>query len=552
MSQKNIYRVFLVGCFIIGSAVTTSGQGVYEAWVARYNGPGNNLDEAIALAVDDSGFVYVTGSSYGSSGFYDYATIKYTSKGDTVWVRRYDGPIGADDKANALAVDAGGNIYVSGYSTGAGTLEDYTTTKYSPVGDTLWVRRYNGPADLVDRAAAVAVDDSGNVYVTGRSQGKGSLADYLTIKYSPLGDTVWVRRYDGPANNDDRAQAIQVDDSGYVYVTGHSRGTGSLADYATLKYSPFGDTLWVRRYNDTTGNDLDQAIDLMLDQSGSVYVTGQSRGGGTSSDYATIKYSSAGNLIWVRRYNGPANSVDQANSLVLDENGSVYVTGQSRGSGSSLDYATINYTSFGDTVWIKRYNGPGNDFDRAWALAIDTSGNLYVTGISFGSGSDFDYATIKYAPNGDTLWVRRYNGPGNFYDGARALAVDNSGNVYVAGRSEGSGTSLDYATIKYSPCSAIPGDVNASGAITIGDIIHLVNYIFDKDRLPCLGADPGNCWTPGPFCRGDVNQTGTITIGDIVHLVNYIFDEDRLPCLGSNPGNCWTPEASGACCLAVP
>jgi len=101
-------------------------------------------------------------------------------------------------------------------------------------------------------------------------------------------------------------------------------------------------------------------------------------------------------------------------------------------------------------------------------------------------------------------------------------------------------------------CLAIPGDVNSTGDITLGDIIHLVNYVFDKDKLPCLGSEPGNCWTPSPFCRGDVNQTGTITLGDIIHLVNYIFDKDRLPCLGSDPENCWTPEAKGACCLSVP
>ncbi|OGC90070.1 MAG: hypothetical protein A2142_02495 [candidate division Zixibacteria bacterium RBG_16_48_11] len=114
------------------------------------------------------------------------------------------------------------------------------------------------------------------------------------------------------------------------------------------------------------------------------------------------------------------------------------------------------------------------------------------------------------------------------------------------------GTGFDYATIKYSPCTAIPGDVNTSGGITLGDIVNLVDYIFDKDKLPCLGLDPGNCWEFDPICRGDVNNSGTVTLGDVVNLVNYVFDKDKLPCLGLDPGNCWTPEANGACCLAVP
>jgi hypothetical protein len=101
-------------------------------------------------------------------------------------------------------------------------------------------------------------------------------------------------------------------------------------------------------------------------------------------------------------------------------------------------------------------------------------------------------------------------------------------------------------------CLAIPGDANASSDITLGDVIHLVNHIFDKDNPPCIGIDPGNCWTFEPICRGDVNSTESITLGDVIHLVNYIFDKDNPPCLGTDPGNCWTFESYGPCCLPVP
>ena len=156
------------------------------------------------------------------------------------------------------------------------------------------------------------------------------------------------------------------------------------------------------------------------------------------------------------------------------------------------------------------------------------------------------------APNYDLSWFS-INGGGESYGSSTNYQLGYSVGQSVAG--EGSSASYNlgigfwYGT--YTLCTAIPGDVNGSSAITIGDIVHLVNYIFDKDRLPCLGSDPGNCWTPDPFCRGDVNQSTTITIGDIIHLVNYTFDKDRLPCLGASPGNCWTPESSGACCLSV-
>ncbi|KPL24129.1 MAG: hypothetical protein AMS23_05940 [Bacteroides sp. SM1_62] len=238
--------------------------------------------------------------------------------------------------------------------------------------DTAWVRRYNGPADTTDEAYAVAVDGSGNVYVTGKSWGSGTDYDYATIKYKPDGDTVWVRRYNGLADSTDEAYAVAVDSSGNVYVTGYSEGTGTNYDYATIKYYPNGDTAWVRRYD------------------------------------------------------GPLNNVDEAMDIAIDDSNNVYVTGYSVGSGTGYDYATIKYKPNGDTAWARRYNGPGNSVDAAHAIIVDDSGNVYVTGESFGSGTDYDYATIKYKPDGDTAWVRRYNGPDNVGDVASAIVLDSS------------------------------------------------------------------------------------------------------------------------------
>ena len=98
-----------------------------------------------------------------------------------------------------------------------------------------------------------------------------------------------------------------------------------------------------------------------------------------------------------------------------------------------------------------RYNGPANSEDFAHAIAVDAAGNVYVTGWSLGLGNHSDYATIKYDPDGNELWVARYNGPGNSTDVATAIALDAAGNVYVTGESFGGlGTREDYATIKYS------------------------------------------------------------------------------------------------------
>jgi hypothetical protein len=428
-------------------------QTVDTAWVRRYNGPGTSNDEAKALAVDDSGNVYVTGRSYGGGTSYDYATIKYKSNGDTAWVRRYNGPGSDWDQASSIAVDDSGYVYVTGASSGSGTYHDYATIKYYPNGDTAWVRTYNGAGNFNDYASAIAIDSSGYVYVTGDCKGSGTDRDYATIKYYPNGDTAWVRIYNGPINvAGDWAYDLAVGDSGYVYVTGASYGISISKDFTTIKYRPDGDTAWVRRY-DGPGNGEDIAYAIALDGLNNVYVTGYSDSTGTFQDYATIKYDSNGNELWVKRYSAPAEGTDIAYAIAVDGSNNVYVTGYSGGGPTDIDYATIKYYSNGDTAWVRRYNGPVNGWDGAFAIAIDGSNNVYVTGYSVGNGTSYDYATIKYYSNGDTAWVERYNGIGDSADYAYAIAVDDSGNAYVTGKSYESGTNYDYCTIKYSPKS---------------------------------------------------------------------------------------------------
>ena len=442
-------KVLLVFSFIFFSTFPVFAQSIDTAWVRRYNGPGNGSDEAYAIAVDGSGSVYVAGQSIGSGTDWDYATIKYYQNGDTAWIRRYNCSANGPDYAEAIDVDVSGNVYVTGSRCSVGgTGVDYATIKYYPNGDTAWVRTYNGPGNDADLGSAIAVDNSANVYVTGQSWGGLTGYDYATVKYYSGGDTAWVRRYNGPGDSSDAASAIAVDGSGNVYVTGLSVGSGTYGDYATIKYNPNGDTAWVRRYNGP-GDSTDWANSIAVDNSGNVYVTGFSYGIATSEDYATIKYYPNGDTAWVRRYNGPASTSDFARAIAVDNSGNVYVTGLSYGSGTGEDYCTIKYKPNGDTAWVRRYNGPGNAGDDAHAIAVDGAGNVYVTGESFGSGANYDYATIKYDPDGNVHWVKRYNGPANGHDHSYAMALDGFANVYVTGESYGIGTDYDYATIKY-------------------------------------------------------------------------------------------------------
>src|SRR5262249_24455061 len=151
---------------------------------------------------------------------------------------------------------------------------------------------------------------------------------------------------------------------------------------------------------------------------------------------------------WVALYNGPTSNDDEATAMAVDGSGNAYVTGKSLGTTyPDFDYATIKYKAAGQQQWVGLYNGPGTDDSQTAAIAVDDSGNVYVTGYSLDSPGGFaSYATIKYNAAGQQQWVARYN-TGNGASLATAIAVDSSGNVYVTGFSWDPNTDFDYATI---------------------------------------------------------------------------------------------------------
>ncbi|MCH7761167.1 SBBP repeat-containing protein, partial [candidate division TA06 bacterium] len=502
-------RIVIVGLWLaLFGAQGIRAQG-WE-WVQRYDGPANGDDVASAIVVDTSGNVYVTGWSAGSGTMNDYATIKYNGRGDSVWVNRFNDSDSLNDEASAIAVDGSGNVYVTGRSARTLTGFDYATIKYFSTGGQDWVSRFNAPASGDDAASTLVVDPSGNLYVTGKSAGSGTGDDYATIKYNSSGGVLWVSRYNGPDSLVDEAYALAVDESGNVYVTGRSLSTVTSFDYATVKYGSMGNQQWAARYDNVPTSGADEASAIAVDDLGNVYVTGKSFESGAGNDYFTIKYNSSGVQQWAVRYNGPGNGPDVPSALAVDRSGNVYVTGSSW-SGTSLDYSTIKYNSLGAQVWLNLYNGLGNGIDEASAIAVDSSGDVYVTGKSW-SGSNNDYATIKYDSTGAELWVSLYNGPANGEDLATTLVVDALGNVYVTGNSIGIGTQIDYVTLKYcsqddvgtlslpSPSDTVFTDSTYSpqawvqnlGGCEVDTIMVIATIGASADTVPVLNLAPGD------------------------------------------------------------
>jgi uncharacterized delta-60 repeat protein len=437
--------------FLTFMSLTMGGIAqVRQAWVSRYDGPASGDDRAFAVRVDAQGNVYVAGTSTGAAGRLNYATVKYDRNGNQRWVARYHGP--GDhlplEVIWYMALDSRGNVYVAGISPGTpATNYDCVIIRYDPNGNPTWLERYDGPGHDWDVCENIYVDADDNVYVAGWSMGVGTDFDAFALKYDRAGNRLWEVRYDGPGHGLDGAEVMRVDAMGNVYIAGPSTREDGSRDYFTAKYDPNGNVLWVARYS-PPGTNANWAEDLILDEEGNVYVTGFVSG--DRVDMATIKYDTDGNLLWEALYRGPANGPNEAWRMALDRAGGVYVTGSSTGIDTDRDIATIRYDRDGNEVWVKRYNGPGNGPDVGFNIASDPQGNAYVVGWSQGIDTDLDIVTIKYDASGTQRWIQRYNGPGNGIDSGYFITLDTENNVYVSGESKGVGTGPDFVTIKYS------------------------------------------------------------------------------------------------------
>lgn len=422
-----------------------------------------SLPPGLSIENTEGGYALLIGTPT-AAGYYTFTVQATDSLPQTAtqslsltvadWVARYNGPANLIDRANDMVVDPAGNIYVAGYRQVSSTEAEYVTIKYSPSGSVLWMATYGQPGTFGGTAEAIAVDALGNVYVAGGCVDSASVYEYATIKYDSSGVQQWAARYRSPwANAAGRAYAIAVDASGNVYVTGDQTAIDQGTDFVTVKYNSAGVLQWAENYNGP-GDMIDVPESIAVDPQGNVYVAGYSYGDVTSQDYAVVKYDGAGTEQWVARYAGPDGSGDYPRDLAVDSSGNVYVTGFS-GSGNAVDYTTIKYNASGGQQWIAAYNGPGNGSDSAQAIAIDALGYVYVTGYSLGTGST-DFATAKYDPaTGAEVWVARYDGAEGGTDGASEIACDEAGGVYVSGISGiSAASSYDLVMVKYDSTGA--------------------------------------------------------------------------------------------------
>lgn len=445
------YPVTLMFTVLISFSSALQAQ-VNVLWESRFTSAGANSDSGKEIVIDAAGNVYVTGTSFtnGTNG-YDIVTIKYDPLGNQLWTATFNGSASALDEGRDIAVDASGNVYVTGYTASSGPNYDYVTIMYNSAGAQQWATLYNGTGNGFDEAYGIAIDNAGNSYVTGTSDAGSQGSNFVTIKYNNAGAQQWVQSYNGPGNSVDAATQIKLDASFNVYVAGHSYGAGTDLDIATVKYNNAGAQQWVSRY-DGALSFFDVPEALHVDASNNVYVAGATYGGlATENDFVTLKINSAGTQQWAQVFDGPLNDEDKAFDVLTDGNDNVYVAGRSMGSGGSAEnMVTIKYDALGNQIWRDTYNGPASGYDDVQQMRLGSSGALYVTGYSAGNGTNNDYLTLKYdTANGSILWKARFDGPASNSDQAFAMEIDATESIYVTGTSVGASSFKDYSTIKW-------------------------------------------------------------------------------------------------------
>ncbi|OFY24002.1 MAG: hypothetical protein A2W98_13735 [Bacteroidetes bacterium GWF2_33_38] len=332
------------------------------------------------IIIDKQSNVIVIGTKTENNAKSIIAT-KYNQSGSILWNGLYNLANSDDEIIDAIA-DNDNNIVI------AGNIDNYNKiliVKFDYLGNLLWATNYN---DFSSKVNAIVADGS-NIYLTGSSTNINE--DFVTLCYSGNGTFLWSKLYNGSDNETDEAISIDIDNTS-VYVTGKSFSTTNDYDIVTIKYLKNGTEQWIAKFNGVSNN-VDIPCKIAVNQN--IFITAKSNNGFNNSDFLTLCYDVNGQLNWGQIYNGASNDNDIPTDFRVT-NSNIVVTGISTDFCTGSDYLTINYKTTGELDWVQRFSSEGNNPDIPNSISIDNNSNVFVSGLSTNKFGNFDITTVKY------------------------------------------------------------------------------------------------------------------------------------------------------------
>ncbi|PBQ34030.1 hypothetical protein CNR22_20355 [Sphingobacteriaceae bacterium] len=398
-------------------------------------------------SIDANSNVYTTGYSGFTSGA-DLVAIKYDSTGVQQFVYTYNG--GSFDVGNSIKVSSAGNVYVAGVTTATSgtTAKNYIIVKLNSSGTQQWVKTYDRGVNGDDEASDLAVDANGNVYVTGKSKNSSGNYDIVTLKLNgSTGVTTWSTAYTG-SGFDDYGVALALSPNGsYLYITGNTFNSSTGWNIVTHALNTGSGTSYWSSPIVTNGsaNATDRSNAIMMHGT-DVIICGEKTNATTGLDYSVIKYSGAsGTILWQNSYDYN-NTANRATALVRDSMGNIGVVGTVL-NGASYEYHTVLYSSFGFQYAVNIESTGLGILVTDPTIANDTiAHHWYVAGEKLMSTKDI--YVYQITPSGNTSWRQNIDGIDTDNDAGTAIAVNGVGVVYVGAMSRNSSAQFDYTTIK--------------------------------------------------------------------------------------------------------
>ncbi|MBI4678806.1 MAG: hypothetical protein HY748_14605, partial [Elusimicrobia bacterium] len=397
--------ILSTAAFVNFGTIGTPGGG----WLQTVNGSANGSDIGYAVMHDDAeNGAYVVGIFRGAGGNDDIFVRRYSPNGDTIWTKYYNGPGNGNDIARRIWV-GNGQVYVVGSEArpDLAQSDNLLLINYSTAGVLQWTTTYNSPDNLADWGNGVDVDGAG-ITVAGMENRSTGGQNILVRRYNFEGSLLWSDTYD--SGGSDYANQVKSDGA-YVYVLGEAYGGSSNGqDLWMRKYSIAGVMQWTTTYN-SPYNLTDRGMGLAVKFSDVFVVGDQYVDGSGNSDALYQKYGAADARLYTQVIDPSAGGKRTWHDVALDPGGlGVYVAGR-RGPSTNTDIVVRKYdNAAGLEQWTTTYAGPGAGNDEGVGIFVSKSSNVYVTGYERRSAGQYDDA-----------WVRRYN-----YDAFQSSGAGNT------------------------------------------------------------------------------------------------------------------------------